>query len=86
LIANIIAFFVQASKSTILTENILYDFSFQVSRLSAKTMSTLTQSSVLRDLYPEIEPFNMGFLKVSDLHEIYYEESGNKNGKPAVYL
>jgi proline iminopeptidase len=34
-----------------------------------------------RPLYPEIEPFNSGFLKVSPLHEIYFEESGNPNGK-----
>jgi proline iminopeptidase len=49
-------------------------------------MFNVVQSSSLRDLYPEIEPYNTGFLKVSDLHELYYEESGNKNGKPAVYL
>jgi hypothetical protein len=58
----------------------------QVSRLSTRTMCTLAQSTSLRDLYPDIEPYNTGFLKVSDLHELYYEESGNKNGKPAVYL
>ena len=39
-----------------------------------------------RLLYPEIEPFNRGFLKVSPLHEIYFEESGNPNGKPAVFV
>ncbi len=37
-------------------------------------------------LYPPIECFNSGRLKVSDLHEIYYEESGNPEGKPAVFL
>lgn len=36
------------------------------------------------DLYPAIEPFATGRLKVSDIHEIYYEISGNPNGKPAV--
>jgi proline iminopeptidase len=39
-----------------------------------------------RLLYPEIEPFNRGFLKVSPLHEIYFEESGNPKGKPAVFV
>lgn len=39
-----------------------------------------------RKLYPEIEPYNTGMLKVSDIHSIYYEEAGNKNGKPVVYL
>lgn len=36
------------------------------------------------DLYPAIEPFATGRLKVSDVHEIYYEVSGNPRGKPAV--
>jgi len=40
----------------------------------------------MRDLYPPIEPYNTGFLKVSDLHTIYFEEVGNPHGKPAVFL
>ena len=40
----------------------------------------------LRDLFPEIKPYDEGFLKVDDLHEIYYEQSGNKEGKPAIFL
>jgi proline iminopeptidase len=40
----------------------------------------------MKELYPEIEPFNQGFLKVSDIHTIYYEEVGNPNGKPVVFL
>jgi proline iminopeptidase len=39
-----------------------------------------------RTLYPEIEPFRTGRLRVSELHEIYFEESGNPNGKPAVFV
>ncbi len=37
-------------------------------------------------LYPAIEPFDQGFLQVSPLHRIYYEQCGNPNGKPAVFL
>jgi proline iminopeptidase len=37
-------------------------------------------------LYPPIKPFRSGYLKVSALHEIYYELSGNPEGKPAVFL
>jgi proline iminopeptidase len=40
----------------------------------------------LRELYPAIKPYNSGFLRVSDVHEIYFEESGNPKGKPAVFL
>jgi proline iminopeptidase len=39
-----------------------------------------------RSVYPEIEPYDTGFLKVSDLHTLYYEQSGNPNGKPVVFL
>ncbi|AEE88152.1 Proline iminopeptidase [Francisella cf. novicida Fx1] len=37
-------------------------------------------------LYPEIEPYNQEFLKVSDIHTIYFEECGNPNGKPALFI
>ena len=37
-------------------------------------------------LYPPIEARVSGRLRVSDVHEIYYEESGNPDGKPVVFL
>ncbi|KAJ8453949.1 hypothetical protein ONZ51_g13313 [Trametes cubensis] len=37
-------------------------------------------------MYPPIEPYETGKLKVSDLHTLYYELSGNKNGTPVVFL
>jgi len=40
----------------------------------------------LRVLYPDIEPFRTGRLAVSNVHELYFEESGNPNGKPVVFL
>ncbi len=40
----------------------------------------------MSELYPEIEPYQNGLLKVSDLHELYYEQIGNPQGKPALYL
>lgn len=40
----------------------------------------------LTELYPEIEPFCTGMLKVSDGHQIYFEESGNPNGKPVLFV
>ena len=43
-------------------------------------------SPPIRSLYPEIEPFESGLLKVSALHTLYYEQSGNPNGKPVVFL
>lgn len=40
----------------------------------------------LRVFYPTIEPYETGMLAVGDGHEIYYERSGKKGGKPAVFL
>ncbi len=37
-------------------------------------------------LYPPIEPFNTGRLRVSNIHELYFEESGNPDGKPVIFL
>jgi proline iminopeptidase len=42
--------------------------------------------SELKTLYDPIEPFDTGRLKVSPIHEIYYEQCGNPQGKPAVFL
>ena len=36
-------------------------------------------------LYPSIKPFDTGFM-IAGEHEIYYEQCGNPNGKPAVFL
>jgi proline iminopeptidase len=43
-------------------------------------------NSERRTLYPEIEPFDSGYLQVSPLHRIYYEQCGNPDGKPVVFL
>jgi proline iminopeptidase len=37
-------------------------------------------------LYPAIEAHRTGRLKVSNVHDIYWEESGNPAGKPVVFL
>jgi proline iminopeptidase len=43
-------------------------------------------SSARRTPYPPIEPYKTGRLRVSDVHELYFEESGNPAGKPVVFL
>jgi proline iminopeptidase len=37
-------------------------------------------------MYPEIEPYRTGMLKVSLIHELYFEECGNPNGKPVIFV
>ncbi|MCM8533961.1 MAG: prolyl aminopeptidase [Lentisphaeraceae bacterium] len=40
----------------------------------------------MRELYPSTEPYNQDFIKVDSIHEVFYEESGNKNGKPVIFV
>lgn len=40
----------------------------------------------MRGLYPEIEPFDSGFLQVDARHRLHYEQCGNPAGKPVVVL
>ncbi len=37
-------------------------------------------------LYPEIEPYRTGWLKVSPLHDLYFEECGSPAGKPVLMV
>ena len=46
----------------------------------------MTETAARRTFYPAIEPHRSGRLQVSDLHEIYWEESGNPEGKPVVFV
>jgi len=38
------------------------------------------------NLFPETDPYLRGYLNVSDLHTVYYEESGNPEGKPILLM
>lgn len=40
----------------------------------------------MKTLYGLIEPYQQGMLKVSEIHDIYYEQCGNPNGQPVVFL
>ncbi len=52
----------------------------------AKRKSAPAPKRAAGDFYPPIKPYNSGTLRVSPIHEIYYEESGNPKGKPVVFL
>ncbi len=41
---------------------------------------------VMRTPYPEIEPYTNGQLDVGDGQQMYFEVSGNPDGKPVVFL
>ena len=55
-----------------------------INRISMKPDNTSTAET--REVHPEIEPFDSGFLSVSELHQVYYEQSGNADGKPVLFL
>jgi len=40
----------------------------------------------MRILYPEITPYHTDKIKVSEIHTLYFEECGNPNGRPVVFL
>ncbi|MFZ6844820.1 prolyl aminopeptidase [Undibacterium sp. RuTC16W] len=37
-------------------------------------------------LFPPIEPYKTGMLKVDELHTLYWEECGNPDGQPVLFL
>jgi proline iminopeptidase len=48
-------------------------------------MNFNTTKDPLSGIYPPIEPFRTTKLKVSAVHEVYVEESGNPEGKPVIF-
>jgi proline iminopeptidase len=42
------------------------------------------KSSTMASLYPPIEPYDRGMLDVGDGNRVYWEASGNPDGKPAL--
>ena len=41
---------------------------------------------IMKTLFPPIELNRQGWLSVGDGHEMYFEESGNPDGKPCVFV
>nr|WP_198027392.1 alpha/beta fold hydrolase [Candidatus Paracaedibacter symbiosus] len=40
----------------------------------------------MQTLFPPIEPYDSGMLQVDEIHTIYWEQSGNPQGVPVVFL
>ena len=56
------------------------------SRGTSRHLPDHRSMSKLRTLYPATKPYRSGWLRVSPEHEIYWEECGNPQGKPAVFV
>ncbi|MGH8230571.1 MAG: prolyl aminopeptidase, partial [Steroidobacteraceae bacterium] len=54
--------------------------------MKRKRPARTARRAIASALYPAIRPFHKGYLRVSSLHELYFEESGNPKGKPVVFL
>ncbi|MCB1623096.1 MAG: prolyl aminopeptidase [Pseudomonadales bacterium] len=50
------------------------------------TSSDTDAKSASELLFPPLDAYQSGYLRVSDVHELYYEQSGNPAGKPVVFL
>jgi proline iminopeptidase len=49
-------------------------------------MAGFLRSTLLLDLFPEIQPYSTGFLEAGGGHTLYWEQSGNPGGMPVVLL
>lgn len=66
-----------AQKETSLNQGAGIDYSLKARNFVVK--------NALRHLYPNIDPFKSGMLKVDDRHEVYYEVCGNEKGAPGEH-
>ncbi|XP_072993979.1 proline iminopeptidase [Typha latifolia] len=57
-----------------------------VQQLTAVMGSSNHSEEFNRNLHAHIEPYSSGFLKVSEIHTLYWEQSGNPDGHPVVFL
>ncbi len=49
-------------------------------------MTIASMTAPRRTLFAPIEPYAKGFMKVDDIHTVYWEQSGNPTGVPVVFL
>jgi hypothetical protein len=53
--------------------------------LVVSSTATIPQKQ-LRTFFPPIQPYSTGRIQVSPIHELYYEQVGNPQGNPVVFL
>ena len=47
---------------------------------------SMSEPTLQPSVYPPIEPYRSGMLAVDDLHTLYWEECGNPDGVPVLFL
>jgi len=63
-------------------KNILLLITYSTVLLFSCNNSSNKHTKSETNLWPKIDPFKTNYLKVSDIHDVYYELAGNPNGKP----
>src|ERR1700730_8387238 len=53
--------------------------------ISAGSLDCLTMTN-RRDLFPPIDPYQTGSLRLDGRHTMYWEQSGTPRGAPALFL
>ena len=51
-----------------------------------KTLDVGVRRQPLLDLFPPIRPYSSGYIAVDDIHNLYWEQSGNPDGEPIILL
>ncbi|KAF7327686.1 Proline iminopeptidase [Mycena kentingensis (nom. inval.)] len=54
-------------------------------RVLSRPPSPQQQRRLLRTMYPDSTPYETGNLQVSDIHTLYFQLSGNKDGAPVLF-
>lgn len=54
--------------------------------MSRVGMFGLSEAIWEKMMYEIKQPFHSGYLQVSEIHQIYWEESGNPDGVPVIFL
>lgn len=52
----------------------------------AMSRDNVNSTKPLLDLFPEITPYSTGYLDVDSQHQIYWEQNGNPDGVPILFL
>lgn len=53
---------------------------------AAVSLNAQEAETTLRSFYPSIEANATGFLQVDEVHKLYWEEAGNPQGKPILFV
>ena len=71
-----------------MADNLAIDYGHRLTSwpVAALWRPQLEEALVRRELFPEITPYETGVLPLDGEHVMYWEQSGNPNGAPVLFL